>query len=95
MWNAAKVLMCALSVLGREAGTLPPSVIVHEEWRLRHGMDESHAYNAQLRTLARLGRGPGTLAYDGVWRSMLAVLEVQRRSAGVADHGTQMNEETR
>jgi hypothetical protein len=54
------------------------SVIVHEEWHLRHGLDENGAYDAQLLALTRLGRGPGTTIYDEVWRSKLAALRTQR-----------------
>jgi hypothetical protein len=137
MWSAATVLMCALSVLGRDARTFPPiefveilpsdasrkteaftrstsnviylvtsseaferarrtpgrcddsaavakiaSMIVHEEWHLRHGLeDESGAYDAQLQVLMRLGIGPGNPTYDGVWRSMRAVLTARQLAA--------------
>ena len=137
MWSAATVLMCALSVLGRDVRTFPPiefvdtlpphfsrnteaftrstsnviylvtsseaferarrtpgqcedpaavakiaSMIVHEEWHLRHDpADESGAYDAQLQVLMRLGIGPGNRTYDGVWRSMQAVLRARQLAA--------------
>src|SRR5688572_31105414 len=31
------------------------SILVHEEWHLRHGSDEEGAYSAQLTTLTMLG----------------------------------------
>jgi hypothetical protein len=54
------------------------SVIVHEEWHLHHGLDESGAYDAQLLALTRLGRGPGTTIYDEVMRSRHAALKAER-----------------
>jgi hypothetical protein len=54
------------------------SVIVHEEWHLRHGPDERGAYQAQLTALALLGAGPGTRLHHYVKRSMQAVLEASR-----------------
>jgi hypothetical protein len=55
------------------------SIIVHEQWHLRHGADEGGAYQAQLMALARLNAGPGTLVYQGVARSMRHVLSIQKR----------------
>lgn len=51
------------------------SILVHEEWHLRHGSDESGAYYAQLTALIRLGVPPDNMVYRGVQRSMLAVLK--------------------
>jgi hypothetical protein len=114
MWSAATVVVCALELLGRSAGTFPPivlvdepprdassyvegfvqagdptiylvtssrvfraaqssrnrcgnrnatrklaSVIVHEEWHVRHGADERAAYLAQLTALTAMGAGRG------------------------------------
>ena len=57
------------------------SVIVHEEWHLRHDFaDENGAYTAQLFFLMKLGIGPGNGVYDSVWRSMRTVAD-QRRIA--------------
>ena len=53
------------------------SVIVHEEWHVRHGSDEEGAYSAQLTTLAMLG-GRDTPVYNNVQRAMVAVLSQQR-----------------
>ena len=50
------------------------SVLVHEEWHLRHGADERGAYSAQLTALAALGFDEFTSVYGGVKRSMLARL---------------------
>jgi hypothetical protein len=109
MWTAETVLVCALTLLHRSAGSFPPielvdvrptyvsanveayvldgrpriylmatsrvvaqarrafrrcgdvdairkiaSVLVHEEWHVRHGGDEAGAYAAQLSTLIAL-----------------------------------------
>ncbi len=50
------------------------SVLVHEEWHIRHrGDDERSAYYAQLTALVQLGVTPGHAVYTGVMRSMQAV----------------------
>jgi hypothetical protein len=51
------------------------SILIHEEWHILHGRDESGAYYAQLTTLIRLGVPPDNMVYRGVQRSMLAVLK--------------------
>ena len=51
------------------------SILVHEEWHVLHGSDESGAYYAQLTALIRLGVPPDNNLYRGVQRSMLAVLK--------------------
>ena len=48
------------------------SVLVHEEWHLRHGPDEEAAYLAQLTTLQLLGVGPGRWPYETARRAMEA-----------------------
>ena len=58
----------------REAVAKLASVLVHEEWHLRHGPDERGAYSAQLTALVALGFNEGTAVYGGVKRSMLASL---------------------
>jgi hypothetical protein len=58
------------------------SVVVHEEWHLRHGHDEAGAYVAQLSALLRLEAGPGSPLYAEVQRSMRAV----RRASRPAGH---------
>jgi len=55
------------------------SILVHEEWHLLHGSDESGAYYAQLTALIRLGVAPDNNVYRGVQRSMLAVLKAKNR----------------
>jgi hypothetical protein len=50
------------------------SVLIHEEWHVRHrGDDEQAAYYAQLTALVQLGVSPGHSVYTGVMRSMQAV----------------------
>lgn len=53
------------------------SIIVHEEWHLRHGNDEEGAYLAQLTTLDWLGAEPIVLTQ--VRQAMARVREAQRR----------------
>ena len=70
---------------GLDVLRLVASVIVHEEWHLRHGSDEQGAYFAQLTELQRLGAGPGRWSYESVRRAMQATVErdAQRlRAAG-------------
>jgi hypothetical protein len=52
------------------------SIIVHEEWHLRHGEDEEGAYLAQLMTLTQLG-APGAMI-TSVRRSMRSVIAAQK-----------------
>lgn len=56
------------------------SIITHELWHLQYGPDEQGAYEAQLMALMKLGRGPETLVYQGVRRSMQAVTEARRNA---------------
>lgn len=63
-----------------DAYRLLASVIIHEEWHVKHGRDEVEAYNAQLMTLRVLGAGPGNPAYTTAWRSMRAAL-ARRKAA--------------
>ena len=133
MWTAETVLVCALTLLHRSAGSFPPiefvdvrpgyvsadveayvplghsriylittspafararrasyrcreldairkiaSVLVHEEWHVRHGSDEAGAYLAQLSTLTALDAGPGHPLYYEVTRSMQAAIRRSR-----------------
>lgn len=55
------------------------SILVHEEWHLLHGTDESGAYYAQLTALLRLGVPPDNNVYRGVQRSMNSVLKKRDR----------------
>ena len=69
-----------------DAHRLLASVIVHEEWHVKHGRDEVEAYNAQLMTLRLLGAGPGNPAFTAVWRSARAALarrKATNRMAGL------------
>jgi hypothetical protein len=143
MASAALVVACALSLLGRSAGSLPPialvdvppspvsrlaegftdgrsiflvtssemfrianaaawrarphcgdrlavakiaSVIVHEEWHIRHGGDERGAYEAQATALLRLGFALESPLVRSVRASMQTVLKAQR-DAGPARVG--------
>jgi hypothetical protein len=54
------------------------SVIVHEEWHLRHGADEEGAYRAQIITLMSLGAGGAVIS--SVNKSMNAVLQGRARA---------------
>ena len=63
---------------GREAFALLASILVHEEWHVLNGADESGAYAAQMTTLHGLGFGPHTKLYGRIWRSKLAVLSRHR-----------------
>jgi hypothetical protein len=136
MWSAATVVVCALELLGRSAGTFPPiipidvppsdasqhveafvrlpdttiyliassrtfraaqaavhrcgnreavrkiaSVLVHEEWHVRHGADERGAYEAQLMALMTMGAGQDSTLYYDVSRSMRAVTARRPRAA--------------
>ena len=51
------------------------SILVHEEWHIRNGPDEAGAYEAQLRTLFKLGAMPGGRLYRSVQASMTTVLQ--------------------
>ena len=53
------------------------SIIVHEEWHVRHGGDEEGAYSAQLMALTIFG-ALDTPAYRAVRRSMMSVIARQR-----------------
>ena len=59
----------------REAVAKLASVLVHEEWHVRHGPDERGAYSAQLTALVAMGFDAQTAVYGGVKRSMLAHLQ--------------------
>lgn len=55
------------------------SVLVHEEWHIRHGGPEREAYYAQLTALVQLGVHPGHAVYTSVMRSMQAVEKKARQ----------------
>jgi hypothetical protein len=50
------------------------SVVIHEEWHVRHPGDEAGAYSAQLKALNELGAGPGTPLYMEVWYTSRVIL---------------------
>jgi hypothetical protein len=50
------------------------SVVVHEEWHVRHPGDEPGAYAAQLIALTEMGAGPGHPLYLGVMRARRSVV---------------------
>ena len=50
------------------------SVVVHEEWHVRHPGDERGAYDAQLMALLATGAAPGNPLFAEVRRSMRAAL---------------------
>ena len=56
------------------------SILVHEEWHLKHGPDERKAYEAQLTALLSFGLHDGRPVFDEVRKSMLAVLAAQKRT---------------
>ena len=62
---------------GREACRKIASIIVHEEWHLRHGRDEQGAYYAQLTTLAALHAQPITI--NKVRQAMMEAVARQKR----------------
>jgi hypothetical protein len=49
------------------------SILVHEEWHVRHGASEEGAYSAQLSALISIHAGPGNPVFAEVLRSMRAV----------------------
>jgi hypothetical protein len=63
-------------------------VLAHEEWHVRHGLDEEGAYDAQLTALTSVGAGPAL--FNSVMRAKLrAVTESKRRAqAGMMARGT-------
>jgi len=61
----------------RDACRKIASIIVHEEWHLRHGTDEQGAYYAQLTTLAALQAEPPTIAR--VKQAMIEAVARQKR----------------
>jgi hypothetical protein len=53
-------------------------VLAHEEWHVRHGLDEADAYDAQLTALTSVGAGP--LLLQSVVRAKLRVVKGRRGS---------------
>lgn len=79
-----RVLRSRQRCLEREAVRKLASILVHEEWHVRHGRDERGAYSAQLDTLFRLGMRPGSALHVSVVRSMLAVVNSPPRPAAAS-----------
>jgi hypothetical protein len=65
------------------------SVIVHEEWHLRHGPDEAGAYEAQLMALLTTGANIDSRVFHKVKQAKLAVLAAAKHTtpAGVIARG--------
>jgi hypothetical protein len=77
---SAPAIMAARDSLGstfrcsdRAAVAIVASILVHEEWHLRHGHDENGAYQAQLLALRRLGFLPGSGPFQRAWLAWRAV----------------------
>ena len=54
------------------------SVVIHEEWHVRHRGSEPDAYTAQLAALVQVGAGPGSPLYLEVWRARRAAVRSSR-----------------
>ena len=61
------------------------SVLVHEEWHLKHPGDERGAYYRQLIALQEMGVTPGHAVYRDVQLSMQRVLELRKRERNKPD----------
>lgn len=57
------------------------SILVHEEWHVRHGTSETGAYQAQLMTLLTLRADPGDGDFQAVRRAMRSVTARQKVAA--------------
>lgn len=55
------------------------SILIHEEWHVRHGPDEREAYQAQLLALVFMG-AHGTPIYAEVSRAMRTVVAADERN---------------
>ena len=64
---------------GLDALRLIASIIVHEEWHLKNGIDERGAYYAQLTELQRLGVPPDRWTYHSVRRALRATMEAEAK----------------
>jgi hypothetical protein len=54
------------------------SILIHEEWHVRHTDNEAEAYTAQLTALHSMNAGPGNPLYSEVSRAMRAALSRRR-----------------
>jgi hypothetical protein len=61
------------------------SILVHEEWHLKHPGDERGAYYRQLIALQEMGVTPGDAVYRNVQLSMQRVLELRKRERNKPD----------
>ena len=61
----------------REAIAKIASMLVHEQWHLKNGVEEYGAYRAQLIALAMLGFPEHTNVYHGVLLAMLHTRQIQ------------------
>jgi hypothetical protein len=61
------------------------SILVHEEWHLKHPGDERGAYYRQLIALQEMGVTPGHAVYHDVQLSMQRVLELHKRERSKPD----------
>jgi hypothetical protein len=63
-------------------------VLAHEEWHVRHGLDEEGAYDAQLTALTSVGADP--VLFNSVMRAKLRAVNESKRHAqtGVMARGT-------
>ena len=59
------------------------SVLVHEEWHLRHGPDEAGAYDAQLMALLTMGANFEGRLFHKVKQAKLAVVDAAKRPTSV------------
>jgi hypothetical protein len=57
------------------------SILVHEEWHLRYGPSEKHAYEAQLTALMRMGLSDGRPVFNSVRATMIKVLQAEKKRA--------------
>lgn len=65
------------------------SIIVHEEWHVRHGPDERGAYQAQLMALLRMGATIETPAFREVSRAFRFVTTVPPPVLATMPHASQ------
>ncbi len=54
-------------------------VLAHEEWHVRHGLDEEGAYDAQLTALTSVGADP--VLFNSVMRAKLRTVNESKRQA--------------
>ncbi|MBM3819390.1 MAG: hypothetical protein FJW14_10310 [Acidimicrobiia bacterium] len=57
------------------------SILVHEEWHLRHGPNERRAYEAQLTALMAMGLREGRPVFNEVRTTLLKVVAAEKKRA--------------